>query len=85
MSTITDQTLNKWKTGTAAQRVAADIVSEITRRAWERYHELPPTEYTASQHDVSPRTASRAKKLLLDMGMLGKTGHVWYVALRGRA
>ncbi|MGH3167631.1 MAG: hypothetical protein ACRDN0_17295 [Trebonia sp.] len=80
MSTITDQTLSQWKTGTAAQRIAADIASRISGSAWERFEELPPTEDTASQHDVSPRTASRARKLLLDAGVLGRTGSVWFVA-----
>lgn len=80
MSMINEQTLAQWKTGTAAQRIAADIASSISGGTWERYQELPPTEYTASQHDVSPRTASRARKLLLDAGMLGRTGSMWFVA-----
>lgn len=80
MSAITEQTLDQWKTGTAAQRVAADIAQKISGGAWERFHVLPPAEHMASQHDVSSRTVSRARKLLLDGGMLGRDGRFWYVA-----
>jgi DNA-binding GntR family transcriptional regulator len=80
MRTITEQTLDQWKTGTAAQRVAADIASKISSGAWERFRELPPAEHLASQHDVSSRTVSRARKLLLDGGMLGRDASIWYVA-----
>lgn len=43
MSRITDQALAQWRTGTAAQRIAADIASRISGGMWERYQELPPT------------------------------------------
>jgi DNA-binding GntR family transcriptional regulator len=79
-NTITDQTLDQWKTGTAAQRIAADIVAKISDGTWERYQALPATEYSAAQHDVSLRTAGKARKLLLDAGILGRDGLTWYVA-----
>jgi DNA-binding GntR family transcriptional regulator len=80
LSTITGQTLDQWKSGTAAQRVAADIAGKISSGAWVRWRELPPADFLAAQHDVSSRTASRARKLLLDGGLLGRDGRIWYVA-----
>jgi DNA-binding GntR family transcriptional regulator len=77
---ITDHTLDRWEKGTAAQRIAAAIATKIRDGAWEQYQALPATEYIAAQHDVSLRTAGRAKKLLLDAGILGRDGRTWYVA-----
>lgn len=76
----TTATPDQWKNGTAAQRIAADMASRISDGTWKQYQELPPAEYTASQHGVSPRTASRAGKLLLDIGIVCKDGHAWYAA-----
>jgi DNA-binding GntR family transcriptional regulator len=70
----------EWQRGTMAERVAADLASQIDRGSVSKWGSLPLNRTVAEKWDVSERTVTKAKRLLADHGVLVADGNRFYVA-----
>jgi DNA-binding GntR family transcriptional regulator len=70
----------KWQRGTMAERVAADLASQIQTGNISKWASLPLNRAIAGKWDVSERTVSKAKRLIADQGLLVADGKRFYVA-----
>jgi DNA-binding GntR family transcriptional regulator len=70
----------KWQRGTMAERVAADLASQINKGNLSRWDSPPLNSTLADKWDVSERTISKAKRLLGGQGMLTLVDGRYYVA-----
>jgi GntR family transcriptional regulator len=52
------------------QRIAAELRAKIERGDYARDVALPSATALAAEYDVSPRTAHRAVRILVDQGVL---------------
>jgi DNA-binding GntR family transcriptional regulator len=77
--TLTEQTIGEWEKGGTKKRMAADLARKINAGIIDPWTELPPNAALADEWDVSEGTASKAKKLLADHGLLRKENGKHYV------
>jgi DNA-binding GntR family transcriptional regulator len=70
----------QWQRGTMAERIAADLASQIVNGNLSKWDSLPLHSTLATKHNVSERTISAAKKLLGGQGLLTLDGRRYYVA-----
>jgi DNA-binding GntR family transcriptional regulator len=70
----------KWQRGTMAERIAADLASQIENGKLSKWDSLPLNRVLADKHNVSERTISKAKRLLGGHGVLVLDGRRYYVA-----
>jgi DNA-binding GntR family transcriptional regulator len=71
---LTSKELAEWESGDAAHRLAAHLAADIQTDKLEAYASLPTNAELGRWHDVSPATASRAKRLLIDRNMIRREG-----------
>jgi DNA-binding GntR family transcriptional regulator len=70
---LSDREIGAWAADRAVvMRIAADLATRITSGTLERYSDLPSSSELAVQWDTATRTVSRAKRLLLDRGLIKK-------------
>jgi DNA-binding GntR family transcriptional regulator len=79
---MTYDQIMQWQRGAMAERVAADLASQIQTGKLSKWDALPLNRTLADKHNVSERTVSKAKRLLGGQGMLVMDGHRYYVALQ---
>jgi DNA-binding GntR family transcriptional regulator len=70
----------KWQRGMMAERVAADLASQIANGKLSSWDDLPLNRTLANQWNVSERMVSKAKRLLGGHGVLMMDGNRYYVA-----
>jgi DNA-binding GntR family transcriptional regulator len=77
---LTTRELAEWQSGDAAHRLAAHLAADIQADKLEAWATLPANADLGRWHDVSPATASRAKRLLTDRGMIRRDGRYHIVS-----
>jgi DNA-binding GntR family transcriptional regulator len=70
----------RWQRGTMAERVAADLASQIENWSMSKWDSLPLNRTVADKWNVSESTVTKAKRLLADHGVLVVDGKRFYVA-----
>lgn len=74
----TDATVDQWTRGTLAEQTAARLAEELSDAP--RWKPVESDRSLAARVDVSSSTASEAKRLLADHGIIAKHDGMYYVA-----
>jgi DNA-binding GntR family transcriptional regulator len=79
-NTLTTAEIGAWEaTGELTRQIAAHLARAILSGRLRAYDALPTNESLAREWDASERTATRAKKLLAEYGLLRKENGTYYV------
>lgn len=75
---LADATVDQWTRGTLAEQTAARLAEELSDAP--KWKPVESDRSLAARLDVSSSTASEAKRLLAERGIIAKHDGMYYVA-----